>query len=707
MSALSKSVRARLADPETEVRRLATQDIPRLPVPESCELLLVALGDEDWRVRKEAASVACRVEPRTQVVFTVASALTQRDDVGLRNAAVEALVRIGPDSVPAAVEALGRLDADGRKLAVEILAGAPTLGGMRALATALDDEDPNVMVAAAEGLGRAHLAGDEARERAGAALVGVLDENDIPLRLAALGSLRALAFEIPWAALEPLFDEPLLKRPAIGAAGASRVPRAVHALAEAVSDPNATISREAIVALGRSIEQAWGDDELLDVAAKTLCASADAHARLRDVARDDVDAGARGAALLALGLVKDPSDISLLADALAADDVTDFAEAALRRFGRDAVMPLLVAGRTAEPSLRGATISMLPELAPAESLRENASLASESLAALRCALSDASEGVVVAALKSLSMVGGAVDLAPVARRVNDVGRTIVSGAASSALREITRRHPADARRLLAGVDPRGDAALVATIALETLAQIGQTRAADAAFLESALTHRDARVRRGAVDALAAMGGEEAAAAVSLSLADEAPLVAEAAIRALGRLGRAEQLASLAASTRDPLRLGTTLRALGHADPERAFAAAKPLVCSHEASVAMAAVEVVGEVVSGLRALGEVETARARADALMDATAHPDHEVVKVALARLASVKDERTLFALGRALEHPADVVRRYAAEIVGQENSAEAESLLHARLDREPSAEVRRAIMEALSARADLGAGA
>ena len=273
MTDSATSVRARLADPEPEVRRRATQLIPKLPAPESCELLLVALADPDWRVRKEAATIAARVEPRTAVVFAVARALGERDDVGLRNAAVEALVSIGPDAVPGAIDALTRLDADGRKLAVEMLAGAPTLSGMRALAKCLADPDPIVIVAAAEGLGRAHLAGDEARELASVALAQLLETGETPARLAALESLRNLDGGVPWVALEPLFADPLLRRPAIAAAGGNTTPRALFTLATACADINPTLSFEAVIALGRSIEEAWGDHELLDVAAKTLRAS--------------------------------------------------------------------------------------------------------------------------------------------------------------------------------------------------------------------------------------------------------------------------------------------------------------------------------------------------------------------------------------------------------------------------------------------------
>ena len=690
MSDRVASVRARLGDAEPEVRRLATQEIPALPAPDSCELLLVALGDADWRVRKEAATIAARVEPRTAVVFAVARALGERDDIGLRNAAVEALVSIGPDAVPGAIDGLTRLDADGRKLAVEMLAGAPTLSGMRALVKCLADPDPNVIVSAAEGLGRAHLAGDEARELATAALTQVLATGETPARLAALEALRNLDEGVPWSALEPLFADPLLRRPAIAAAGGSTTPRAVRALAEACADASPTLSLEATIALGRSIEEAWGNDDLLDVAAKTLRASAQARARLRGLAKgaNDAESAARGAAVLALGLIRDPDDVALIADALADDAVADRAEAALRLFGADAVEPLLVAGRTGAPSLRGATISMLPQLALEGRSAGAEPRESEPLAAVREALSDPSSDVVAPALKSLAIVGGPSDLAAVARHVANPDPK-VAGAAHAALLAIATRHLDAARTAVLGIDPRSDAALTATIALDALARAKATLPGDADFLASALTHREAAVRRGAIEALAAMGGDEAAVAVTLSLADEEPVVAHAAIRALGRLGRAEQLASLAASTRDPLRLGSVLRALKDADPERAFAAARPLLRSKEAAVAAAAVEVVGAI-----------AVEARVEALMGAADHPDHEVVKLALAQLANTGDERALASLARASEHEAEAVRRYAAELLGHEGGVEAEGLLRARLDRERSVEVRQAIMEALSAR-------
>src|SRR5262249_41395033 len=145
-------------------------------------------------------------------------------------------------------------------------------------------------------------------------------------------------------------------------------------------------------------------------------------------------------------------------------------------------------------------------------------------------------------------------------------------------------------------DPRGESALFASIVLDALARAGAASVpADVDFLGEALSHRDAVVRRAAIDALASIGGKSAATFVAMSLPDEEQPVASAAVRALGKLGAAEHLGLLAPTTKDPLRLASVLRSLKDADPERAFAAAKPLLRSQESAVAAAAVEVVGAV----------------------------------------------------------------------------------------------------------------
>ena len=218
---------------------------------------------------------------------------------------------------------------------------------------------------------------------------------------------------------------------------------------------------------------------------------------------------------------------------------------------------------------------------------------------------------------------------------------------------------------------------------------GGATTSDAAFLRRALSNGDLRARRHAVEALSSVGDVHAAETVAFALADEEAEVVLAAVRALGRLGRAEPLVALLGAARDPTTVAAALRALAEADRDRALEAAQPLVRSPDAGIASAAVE----------ALGTLRGA-ARDDALFAALEHGDTEVVKLALSELGRAVDARALNRIGMALDHIARDVRRLAAELLGQDGSIAAHGLLRARLEREKDVSVRVAIASALSAR-------
>jgi len=105
---------------DPEVRRLAVGELTRLGA-ESTAALVRALGDEDWRVRKEATQAIIDMPPSKELAQAVTKALEPNDNVGLRNAAVETLAALGQSAVEALTEASTSLDVDGRKLAADAL----------------------------------------------------------------------------------------------------------------------------------------------------------------------------------------------------------------------------------------------------------------------------------------------------------------------------------------------------------------------------------------------------------------------------------------------------------------------------------------------------------------------------------------------------------------------------------------------------------
>jgi HEAT repeat protein len=705
VSEAAAAVRWLLQQAEPEARRVAVQQIAKVRGREAAELLLRALGDEDWRVRKEAAAVAPALERREEVVAVLVAALEETINIGLRNAAVEALVAIGPDSAGAAIEAIGRLDADARKLAVEVLGGVADPRGIAALTRALADEDANVRVAAAEALGGAALAGEDARDLATSALVAALSMSDSFLKIAALDSLARLEAQLPWSVFEPYAKDPLLRRYAIAAASGSREPDAVRALGYATGDGSPTIAREAIVALGDVIAAAVdrasyasadpetvADEALLELARDAVRVTPAGQANARRAALDAEDARARGGALLVLALLRDREDVPSFVQALGDDDVAERADAALRLFGPSATGPLLSAARCAKPAVRAVALSLAASLEGADAgvVRE----------ALRESLDSTSLEVVACAVEALGPLGDGADLRRIATLVEHTDERIAA-TATNAVSELAARHVDAARALLNDARSGHDPLALGCILLGAIASTQALSDDDVRLLERALAHDHPQVRRAAVDALAQAGGEAAADAVVFALADEEHEVQLAAIRALGRLGRADPLIGLVDDTRDPVLTATTLRALGDADPARALAAARPLVTRAEAAVACAAVEAIGHLAyarSSSRLPPHVIAACE--DALFSALDHPDAEVVKLALSLVGAQPGARALARLGLCLDHASWEVRRIAAELLGQDKSAGAQALLRARYEREKEPVVRDAIAAAVSLR-------
>jgi HEAT repeat protein len=686
------AVRWLLQQGEPEARRVAVRQIAKVEGREAAELLLCALGDDDWRVRKEGTLVAPSLTHRYEVVASLVAALEDTVNIGLRNAAVEALVAIGPDAVGATIDAMNRLDADARKLGAEVLAGVPDIRGTAALVRALQDEDANVRVASAEALGRAGLAGEESRAMATDALVEVLAASDTFLKVAVLDSLARLETRLPWTLFAPYVHDPLLRRYAIAAAAGSREAPAVRTLAQAVGDASPTIAREALMSLGDIIASDADDAELLDGARTALESTEAARTFARRAVADGEDTRGRGGALLVLGLLGAAEDVAALVNALGDDVVAERAYLALRLVGPSVVTPLLAAARKAKPEVHAAALGLVASLegAPVAEVRK----------ALRAGLRNSAIDVVSCAVEGLGPLGEARDLRSVAKLVWHQDER-VAAIATNAVCELAARHVEAARALLKDTRSGHDPLVLGCILLGAIASTQRLRDEDVALLQRALSHDQPQVRRAAIDALALAGGDAAADAVVFALADEEHDVQLAAARALGRLGRAETLVGVVRDTRDPALTSTALRALSDADPERALASARPLVAHTDAAVACAAVEALAQL-RGARGSGRVavHVALGAEDALFAALDHPDEEVVKLALSLVGAQPGARALARLGLCLDHASSEVRCVAAELLGQDNSSGARALLRARYEREKDQIVRAAITTAASIR-------
>jgi HEAT repeat protein len=668
-----------LQSPDPEVRRRATTVIPDLPPDQGADYVVRALGDDDWRVRKEAAQIALLLGPSARLLDRLVELLFPGDNVGLRNAVVETLASFGRSAIPAVTGVIPRLDADGKKLAAEILGRAQDPSALVALERLLDDEDANVRTAAAEAIGDLGSLAVDATSRI---LLRALEQGDLHMRLAALEGLNRLGVVIPWEKLRPLTGDPILRRSALAAASRTGRTEAADALARALADESPAMFRLALVGLA----------ELVLAAETTLRIQAlDARARdrlLEAMAPSAKDEGSRRAALVVAAVLGEPGAVDLAIDALTDDRLSREADAALRIFGSSALPRILARVAHGDATLRAAAIGRLRGLVDRQS--EDAVRL-----ALRAAIADLSGEVASAALAALGSLGGPEDIAAVFAVV--AAKTPGSlPAARAALAALAKRHPEDAR-MTAQVARRDQASHIATSVI--IGALGGgvlgTVADDVSFLGGALSSPDPETRMTAVEAVAEVGSDLGLDAILFALADEERDIQLSAVRALGRLrskdGRAvggDRLVELTRESSDPELVATAARALGATRDARARASLHPLAHSVSPLIAVAAVETLGRLDDPQR----IET-------LLELTGHPHAEVVKAVLLALERVSDPRALAELGAALSHEAWDVRRLAADCLGRFGGDQAGRFLNDKLAVETEPLVREALSRALGA--------
>jgi HEAT repeat protein len=670
-----------LSSEDPEERRRAVARLAGHDLDHCAELLLRALGDADWRVRKEAVSVVGRGAPAPALLGALIGALRPGENVGLRNAAVEAIAAFGADAVDALAEVIDTLDADGKKLAAEALAGTGQPAALLVLKPLLADDDANVRAAAIEAVAMVGAAGVQ---EAVPILQRCLEDTDPLLRLASLDGLNELGVVLRWEQILELSRDPVLERSALVAAGHCGDERATEFVVQALGRLRGVGLKQALSAV---IELARHD-------ARSLSALRSAAASLAPTARGKVvelslrgeDIESRGLALSAAGALGFEEVAPIAAQALSDERLLAAADEALEFLGPSAVPALVEYARGAEPDARAACFELLARLSDDSS----AALARGEILS---ALGDSSPEVVRAALGALAALGDPGCFTSVAQCLDPKCPTLVRKAAENAIAALAEKFPAAARELARSAPASGVQAHAAATIMGTLpGPVRDEILQDVQFLSEALSNGLGPLRRAATEALSAIGSPLGVDAVAFALTDEERDVRLTAVRALGRLRTPEgtviglsHLLALVEQPSDQELFAAALQALGEAGDPQALPILRPIVRSGEPLAAVAAIE----------ALACFPGPR-RIEALIDGLSHPESEVVKAAMRALAESADPRVLVHLGACLDHDAWDVRRLAADLISRAGEP-AISLLRARLRMEDNPLVKDAITRAL----------
>jgi HEAT repeat protein len=642
-------------DEETRYRELMELDLGARDAPER---VCAALADESWRVRKAAAGRVPELARPSDAIGGLLALLARRGEPGPRNAAAEALAKVGAAALPAVLQLLGHPDPDQRKFAAEILGQSAQPRAESALVAALDDADANVRVSAAEALGAV------AAEAGTRALQHLLASPDTVLRLAALNSLAALRRPPALPALVPLLEDPRTCRAAFRLAGQIPAPAAIELVAKGLlaGPPQA---REAAVAALGSLWAAWAPEGRpeIEVAMRPWLRRVDALRLAQDALSSEDEELRRGGLILA-GLLREAQPLAAVASAAADERLSDAASWALRRAGPAAGRELLARlpglGRPARAAVADALVELADPtwLEPIEQLLATGEEDLEEFALRALARTRSLGAVRIAATRLLDP-----RLGPVA------ARSLVTLGTAFADAVVATLEQALAERAVPAV-------------IRAIASVGGPRVLPA--LRRALRDPEPRARAAAAEA-APDSGVDVLELLRVALADEAAVVRAAAARSLGSAGSAAaDLLRVALSDPDVEVRRAAVEAAGEAALVGLAGPIEQLVADPDGLTAAQAV----------RALGRM--GRLGPAALRRVTGHPEPEVVKEAL-RASAALAEGVELALA-SLSHPSWDVRADAARLLAASGGAECLAKVRGALDGEADPVVRDALSEAVA---------
>ena len=640
-----EEIAQQLRGPDEELRRAAVAELARQPFDQAMPLLFVAMGDQSWRVRKDAVSALLAAQSLGGgAVEGVIELLRSADNAGLRSSAVELLERLGARAVQFLCGHLDDPDHDLRKFVIDILGSIGSNSCLPLLVAALDDSDPNVRVAAAENLGKI---GDP---QALPELLKVLEGGDLWLKFTVLDALALIGRPVPLGVLRPLLQESLLRRAVYDCLGALGDAGCLPVLLSGLQDKARNAREAAAVALMR-VRSRIGAAEaqtLVDLPLRELRGEAGLAALVASL--EGSDPGVLDALARIVGIMGEERGVAGLLAAARQERLRGSCLQAMRGIGAAALPQLLSCFPQAHPPERAFIALVLGELG----LTQGLDLVLEGLR------DDAPQlrGACATALGRLAPAGAAGRLT----RLLDDPEAEVREAALEALRRLSLQEPAELARLCAGLaqsaspERRRDAALL-------LASL-----ADGERLSLLAKDEDASVRTAAVASLSRVALPQAVGCLVMALVDEEAQVRVAAALSLGEIGGAEVLEPLllALNDCDPWVQTASLKGLSALGDPRALPGVAALLAGARGPVLIAGL-------TTLAALGGAEQLAAVREALAD----PDEEVVQAAIGILAQRGSDWITGQHARLTAHPHWGVRRCFARAMAQALGPEAVPLL------------------------------
>jgi HEAT repeat protein len=657
---------------DPDVRRQAVYGLSLRPQGTPLPQILNALSDTDWRVRREAISLAAQTVEKDALVDALVALLVETNNIGLRNAAIEVLGMVAQGKADKFANACEGAGEAARKFLVEAMGKTRDPQMIDHLESLVRGPDPNLAAAAVEAL--VCIGG----ARAEALLKERLSTQHLFLRVSILEGLTRLGTRLSWEELEPAVEDAIVRRISAELLGRTGEPQALEFLLELATDASPQTSSAALRAIAVLAEEA--EDHRAELIDRLSASNESFRHALHEALLHGDTATRQGAAYLAV-LCRDENSLEAVIQAVADDVASPEAVEALRGWGAGLIEPLLMQ-RRGEPRVWAIALELAAELSYRHLDEVSASTRDRIRSLIERDLTDATDAVRAAAAESLRWWGDPRDCRALVECLSSPSHQ-VRAAATSALEALAKRVPEAVEGALVRADLDGPGG--ADIA-HVLARLDSAGAVE--ILKRGLQSSDPRTRRAVVQALAMANATDLVQLIGYAVADEDIDVQIAAVRTLGQMSTAEANTPLRTALDSPfaaIRAEAAL-ALGRREAAGAIPRIRALLEDEEPVVIAAALD-------ALSWLRDSQVAVAVERAL----SHPDDEVFQAGLRAARTLAPTDAERFVSRGLQHSAWNVRMLAIKLLLDLDTERTRRLLNDALASETDSMVRHAIESGL----------
>jgi HEAT repeat protein len=626
------------------------------------ELLITAMQDSSWRVRKTALDILLGEYPIESYITDLVGLLYLEENAGARNSAIEALAQLNKKATPFLIKAFNTPNYDVRKFIIDVIGEFRDKRALPLMLNALKDDDENVRASAVEHLGRI---GDSSVV---SALIEILEEGDLWTAFPAADALGRIGDRKAMPALINALSRKTLREPALKAIGKLADKNDIKYISPYLDDTSKAVQEEAM----KSIELLYRkgvDEDVITGALREQFGDGiiDILLNLAKSSKADI----RISAILFLGLLKDERALDPLLELSIEEEFSDDVRRAFVYIGKEkpeALLPLL---RKDEPYQRRFILRAAGEVA--------SPLYYDIMASF---INDKDGHVRSMAAEGLSNIGDrrAVELimALLLDHYEDVQEAAVE--ALSRLKECL-----DVDSLIASLGDRNPV-MRKNIAL-LLGKIGAKKAVPA--IGFALKDGAVSVRRSVVSALSYIKTEDSIKYSILALTDEDPDIRASAAISLGTIGSKSALEPLSLLLNDP-------------DDMVKVAASKALGMLHDARAVPYLIRVLSDkngfvVATAIDSLGRLGGEESR-DALIRMLSSGDKEIRRTAIKSLKNFRHVEVYIL--PFVKDPDWATRMASVEALGQRPEGNIREELERLLDTEEDPAVKKTIERCINAR-------